>query len=229
MEEIRRYHNEEKRRLIESVAREGDSVLDVGCGYGGDLQKWRHAGVNLSMCEPDSEALQEAKNRAKKMKIRVNFYHGDIESCPHRRYDIICYNFSLHYVFQTRELFTKTMKEIKSRMKPGGKLIGIIPDSEKIIFRTPLNDSDGNFFKLRSTSYGDFGEKLYVHLVDTPYYADGPKPEPLAHRDVLVTHLENNGFSMEYWEGLQGYPISKLYSKFIFVYKNDSSHHVTYH
>ena len=226
MEEIRRLHNEEKRKLITSVAREGDSVLDVGCGFGGDLQKWRHARVNLSMCEPDTEALEEAKNRAKNLKIRVNFYHGDISACPQRKYDIICYNFSLHYIFQTRELFMKTLHEIRKRLKPGGKLMGIIPDSEQIIFRTPLNDSDGNFFKLHGTSNGDFGEKLYVHLVNTPYYADGPRSEPLAHRDLLVTHLENMGFSMEHWKGLSGNPISRLYSKFIFVYKNDSSYSV---
>jgi SAM-dependent methyltransferase len=229
MEEIRRYHNEEKRSLIERMARNGDSVLDVGCGFGGDLQKWSHARVNLSMCEPDAEALKEAKNRAKKLKIRVNFYHGDIQSCPHRKYDIICYNFSLHYIFQTRELFTKTLHEIRKRLKPGGILMGIIPDSQQIIFRTPLNDSAGNFFKLRSTSDGGFGEKLYVHLVDTPYYADGPKPEPLAHRDLLVTHLENMGFSMELWEHLGGNPISQLYSKFMFVYKNDSCVRVADH
>jgi|TARA_R110000803_G_scaffold47415_1_gene98900 SAM-dependent methyltransferase len=230
MEEIRRLHNDEKRNLIASIAREGDSVLDVGCGFGGDLQKWRHARVNLSMCEPDAEALEEAKNRAKNLKIRVNFYHGDIFACPHRKYDIICYNFSLHYIFQTREIFTNTLHEIRKRLKPGGKLIGIIPDSEQIIFRTPLNDTTtGNFFKLSGTSNGDFGEKLYVHLVDTPYYADGPRPEPLAHRDLLVTHLENMGFSMEHWEGLSGNPISRLYSKFIFVYKNDSSDRVSHH
>lgn len=229
MEEVRRHHNEEKRALIERVAREGDSVLDVGCGFGGDLQKWRHARVNLSMCEPDATALEEAKNRAKNLKIRVNFYHGDIFACPNRKYDIICYNFSLHYIFQTRELFTKTLHEIRKRLKPGGVLMGIIPDSQQIIFRTPLNDADGNFFKMRGTSDGDFGEKLYVHLVDTPYYADGPRPEPLAHRDLLVTHLENMGFSMEHWEGLEGHPISRLYSKFIFVYsRNDSGGRVTH-
>ena len=53
MEEIRKYHNESKRLLIQSATREGDSILDVGCGFGGDLQKWRHAGANISMCEPN--------------------------------------------------------------------------------------------------------------------------------------------------------------------------------
>jgi SAM-dependent methyltransferase len=227
MEEIRRYHNEEKRRLIERVARPGHSVLDVGCGFGGDLQKWRHAKVNLSMCEPDPAALQEAKNRAKTLKCRVNFYEGDITACPNRRYDIVCYNFSLHYVFQTKELFLQTMRELKKRLKPGGVFMGIVPDGMQMIFKTPLVDDAGNFFKMRDTSDGGFGEKLYVHLVDTPYYADGPRPEPLAHKDLLVTHLENCGFSLECWESLKGNPISQLYSKFIFTYRNDSVDRVT--
>jgi SAM-dependent methyltransferase len=168
------------------------------------------------------KALQEAKNRAKGLKCRVNFYHGDITACPNRKYDIVCYNFSLHYVFQSKDLFHQTMREIKKRMKPGGVFMGIVPDAMQIIFKTPLVDDAGNFFKMRDTSNGNFGEKLYVHLVDTPYYNDGPRPEPLAHKDLLVTHLENNGFSLECWESLQGNPISELYSKFIFVYRNDS-------
>ena len=39
MEEIRRNHNDAKRELIHHVTREGDQILDVGCGFGGDLQK----------------------------------------------------------------------------------------------------------------------------------------------------------------------------------------------
>jgi len=153
----------------------------------------------------------------------VNFYHGDIHTCPHRKYDIVCYNFSLHYIFQTRELFTSTLHEIKKRMKPGGIFMGIIPDSERIIFKTPYLDEQGNFFKMKGTSSGNFGEKLFVHLIDTPYYADGPKSEPIAHKDLLVTHMENTGFSLVSWEGLKGNAISELYSKFIFVYKNDTA------
>lgn len=218
MDEIRRNHNDAKRKLIQFVTSEGSHILDVGCGFGGDLQKWRSCNAQINMCDPEPASLEEAKNRAKNMKMHVNFYLGDIFNCPKRQFDIVCYNFSLHYIFKTKDLFFRSIREIKNRMKRGGKLIGIIPDSEKIIFKTPFKDEMGNFFKLEKTPGGNFGENLSVCLVDTPYYATGSKTEPLAYKDLLVTHLEDIGFKLELWEGLQGNPISELYSKFIFVY-----------
>jgi SAM-dependent methyltransferase len=218
MEEIRKNHNEAKRGLIQSVAHEGQHILDVGCGFGGDLQKWHRCGVNINMCDPEPTALVEAKSRAKNMHMRVNFYEGDIHDCPNRKFDIVCFNFSLHYIFASKTLFTSSIREIRKRVKPGGLLMGIIPDSEKIIFKTPYLDETGNFFKLKDHGNGGFGEKLFVHLTDTPYYADGPKSEPVAYKDLLVTHLEDLGFQLQLWEGLRGNPISELYSKFIFVY-----------
>jgi 2-polyprenyl-3-methyl-5-hydroxy-6-metoxy-1,4-benzoquinol methylase len=80
MEEIRKNHNNAKRDLIQSVTRDGDQILDVGCGFGGDLQKWHKCGANMSMCDPEPEALVEAKSRAKNMHMRVNFYEGMISS-----------------------------------------------------------------------------------------------------------------------------------------------------
>jgi SAM-dependent methyltransferase len=219
MEEIRRAHNTYKRDLIQSVTREGDQILDVGCGCGGDLQKWRHAGANISMCDPSEQSLEEAKSRARNLKMRVNFYHGDIFACPNRKYDIICFNFSLHYIFASEKLFKDSIREIRNRMKPGGKLIGIIPDSESILYNTPIQDDLGNFFKLKTHGNGGFGEKLFVELVDTPYYADGPKSEPVAYKDMLIHTLENSGFKMNTWEALTGSHISRLYSKFIFTYR----------
>jgi ubiquinone/menaquinone biosynthesis C-methylase UbiE len=219
MEDIRKHHNEQKRDLIRAISREGDAVLDVGCGFGGDIGKWKHAKVNVSMCEPCEEALEEAKTRAKFYKMRINFYHGDITSVPNRKYDTICYNFSLHYIFATEDLFMTTTKEIAKRVKPGGKLVGIIPDSNQVIFKTPLNHETGSFFVMKGTSHGQFGEKLFVHLVDTPYYQDGAKSEPIAHKDLLVTRLEKLGFRLKTWEPLRGNSISELYSKFIFTYK----------
>ena len=219
MEEIRKAHNTFKKELIQLVTREGDLILDVGCGCGGDLQKWRHAGANINMCDPDETSLQEARTRAKNLKIRVNFYHGDIFNCLNRKFDLICFNFSLHYIFEFEKKFFESIREIKKRMKPGGKLFGIIPDSEKIIMKTPLQDDLGNFFKLKEHGNGGFGEKLFVNLVDTPYYSDGPKSEPVAYKDHLIMGLESCGFTLTLWENLSGSNISELYSKFIFTYR----------
>src|SRR5210317_1967443 len=224
MEKIRKNHNDAKRALIQAVVREGQSVLDVGAGFGGDLQKWRAVGAYVSMCDPSPEALEEARSRARNLKIRVNgFYVGDIRACPNRRWDAVCYNFSLHYIFASRELFHATLREIKRRVQHGGHLFGIIPDSESILNRVPLKDESGNFFITKQHGNGGFGEKLWVHLVDTPFYADGPRPEPICYKDVLVTELEKIGFTLLLWEPLRGH-ISELYSKFIFVYKK--KHHV---
>jgi len=44
-----------------------------GAGFGGDLQKWRDQGAHINMCDPDHSALEEAKKRARNMKINVNF------------------------------------------------------------------------------------------------------------------------------------------------------------
>ena len=219
MEEIRKNHNDTKRALIQAVAKQGQNILDVGCGFGGDLQKWHKCGVNINMCDPEPSAITEARIRAKNMHLRVNFYEGDIHNCPNRKFDVICFNFSLHYIFASKELFFSSIREIKKRMKPSGYLMGIIPDSEKITFKTPFKDDMGNFFVTKDNGNGGFGEKLFVNLVDTPYYADGPKSEPIAYKDLLVTHLEELGFSLQLWEGLSGNPISGMYSKFIFVYK----------
>jgi hypothetical protein len=41
-------------------------------------------------------------------------------------------------------------------------LIGIIPDSEQIIFNTPYLDEAGTFFKMKDHGNGGFGEKLFV-------------------------------------------------------------------
>jgi len=219
MEELRKRHNQFKRELIESVTSPGAHVLDVGAGRGGDLQKWRArdpGGIN--MCEPDAAALEEARRRAKNLKMRVNFYHGDVCAAPKRPFDVICYNFSIHYIFETRELFETSIKAIRARAKKGTILCGIVPDSHRITMRAPVQDELGNFFVMKRPGDGDFGEHVFVNIADGPYYQDGCKKEPIAHKDRLVTALESNGFALQTWVPLHGSAVSELYSKFIFVY-----------
>jgi len=220
METIRKYHNSVKRELILRSVQPGNRVLDVGCGFGGDLGKWEQAGITqIDACDPSEDALVEATSRAPTFKkLRAKFFHGDIFSCPKQQYDIICYNFSLHYIFRDRDLFFSSLRAIRDRLKPGGRLIGCIPDSESILMSTPFRDNLGNnIIRSDSTGYGNFGEKVFVFLADTPFYRDGPKPEPIAYKDLLITCLSDLGIQKVLWKPLESYEISKLYSTFIFV------------
>jgi len=171
--EIRKHHNNIKRDLILRVVPAGASVLDVGCGNGGDLQKWHAAKVkNLVMCDPGS--LEEVKSRHKNLKLpmKVQFIDGDIRRCPMQQFDIVAYNFSLHFIFETRALFETSVKEIRSRLRVGGRLIGVIPDSEHIIMDTPFEDPV-SAMDIQAPVQGGFGEHLLVYLAKTPYFKDG--------------------------------------------------------
>ena len=222
MESVRKFHNFSKKTLIQNCARKGQYVLDVGCGFGGDLKKWNDCGVFLDACDPLEESLVEARSRAKTLGIEhARFFHGDILACPDRVYDVICYNFSLHYIFQSRDLFFKSIRAIRERLRRGCLLIGYIPDSESILMSTPFRDDLGNVIvRSNVTGYGAFGEKIFVNLAETPFYKDGPRPEPIAYKDLLITHLEELGIQLKVWEPLIGeHAISSLYSRFIFVCK----------
>jgi SAM-dependent methyltransferase len=234
MEEVRKLHNLAKRSLIQQTTKPGFRVLDVGCGFGGDLQKWSHAGegnIKIDMCDPNKEAIQEAKKRAKGLNMEnVRFYEGDISVCPRFKYDIICFNFSMQYIFKSHHLFMQTINHIRTRIKKGGKLIGSIPDSEKILMLQDggFDDTLGNYMRrnTRQTGYGNFGEEIHMYLTDTPYYKGGKSiPEPIAYKDLLITYLEEIDIVLDVWKTLidddqENCPeLSKLYSQFIFVSK----------
>jgi hypothetical protein len=83
---------------------------------------------------------------------------------------------------------------------------------------TPFTDEFKNFMKRGDTTgYGNFGEKLFVMLVDTPFYNGEPRSEPIAYRDLLITELLDNGLELEEWSPLSGTHLSTMYSQFIFV------------
>jgi len=220
MENYRKIHNNVKRTLIQSTVTPGMRVLDVGCGFGGDLQKWSSVNAVVTMCDPIPASVDEARRRARTMGMSsINILHGDILRCPDEMYDAICYNFSLHYIFESRDTFMKSLEAIKNRLTIGGALFGCIPDSEKILLRAPFRDSMGNTFTLdKRTGWGNFGERIWVKLSNTPFYKNGARPEPLAYKDMLVTHLDDMGIELREWEPFDSpFDLSGFYSTFKFV------------
>lgn len=217
MEQIRKWHNNIKRELIQGCVRAGDHVLDVGCGCGGDIHKWKQLAVHVDMCDPDESSVQEAMRRRGGWEC-CTIFHGDILSCPPKKYNVVCYNFSIQYIFSTRSTFEKSIKAITERIAPNGLLIGCVPNSDMILMNPSFRDDLGNFMVRRDdTGNGTWGEKLYVNLTDTPFYKNGPRTEPIAYKDMLVCELKKYNIELVSWTPFYPFcPLSMMYTCFIF-------------
>lgn len=224
MEKLRKLHNKAKFDLImwATDQRLNQVVLDVGCGRGGDMHKWHAKHVTVHGIDPDLEAINEANARLNESGYtQIGYWKADI--CTWNTpllYDIICYNFSIQYIFNTQELFQKTIDAIELNIRPGGLLIGIVPDGDKILhLPEKWSDSLGNTIERGPGRKEGYGQMILVKLTDGPYYAQGAVPEPMCFKNLLVEGLEKNGFELVAWADMIGYKtgfISDIYSRFIF-------------
>lgn len=215
--DLRKLHNMAKRDFINSVTRDGYLILDAGCGCGGDMVKWGQHNVVVYACDPDTASIHEARRRAKNKSW--HFFNGDISKTPVQPYDIICYNFSLQYIFESEATFTRTIKDIVKRSKVGTMLMGVVPDSDDMLTHDSFTDHLGNVFD-KGELTGEFGDTVKFFVKGAPYYSKGPRPEPVCYKDILSTMLLRAGFERTSWEPLLPWPtgtISDMYARFIFT------------
>lgn len=214
-------HNDAKRCFIDNVVPKGSIVLDMGCGRGGDLHKWKNCTVYG--VDPDAESIKEAKKRSSECGYDswAKFSVGDIHNAPSMSFDIVCYNFSFQYLFKSMAFLRSSLQQIANRLRIGGKLIGIVPDASYIT-RLPniWSDSMGN--KIERGPHSDncqqVGNMILVQVVDGPYYAGGAIPEPLCYKEILFQEIDGM-FELESWTKMVSVCtglITDIYSKFIF-------------
>lgn len=209
MDALRRLHNQKKRELIVRTVKRGACVLDCGCGRGGDLQKWNITGARVVGVDPEEDAIVEARERCKNLGMKTTFHVGDIfKGETYGPFDVVCYNFSIHYIVETMR---DSVKAIARAVKPGGLLIGITPDNDRVaVFQSP--DSLGNTVVPIDSTH------ISVRLIDGPFYAQGARTEPVVDRHMLESAL-SPWFDMVEWTPMLDQPtalISDIYSTFIF-------------
>jgi hypothetical protein len=174
----------------------------------------------LFAIDPDVESLNEAEKRADEIRFNVWFLGNGtvIQAAFAGPFDVICYNFSLHYIFEDRETYDVSIRAISCSLNPGGLLIGIVPEKARA---EALVDKFGHFMDELGNEFAllNGGRRLSVRLVDGPFYAEGGREEPVLDASVLIQDLKEAGLELVTWEPMIPEPnglISDLYSKFVF-------------
>jgi SAM-dependent methyltransferase len=216
--DLRKLHNEAKRQLIVDWVKPNSYVLDCGCGRGGDWWKWKAVKARVAAIDPDEESLKEAESRAIENQIGVWFLGvGDIrDAVSSGPYDVVCYNFSIHYIFESKLLFDQSIKAIVQALKPGGILIGITPTKSRA---EAIVNSESKFIDDLGNEIHIKGDRLMVKLSDGPFYANAFKEEPLLDESIFIQKLEEAGMEPIAFGPMLSKPsgrISDLYSKFVF-------------
>lgn len=165
-------------KLRQQVGRRAPiSVLDLACGKGGDMLKWKKGEISHLVCADIAAlSLQQCESRFKEMIERTKqerhsnelftaeFITADctkqslkeLYKDPNTKFDIVSCQFAFHYCFESLAQAEVMLKNACECLKPGGYFIGTTPDSYELVKR------------LRSAEDMSFGNEVYRITFETP-------------------------------------------------------------
>ncbi|ORY23439.1 mRNA capping enzyme-domain-containing protein [Naematelia encephala] len=186
----------------------GAKVLDIGCGKGGDLNKWRQARISLYVgMDIAATSVEQARGRFETMNrpgFDAYFFAHDCYSLPisdilpdqlkvRDLYDNVTMQFCMHYAFESPSKARMMIENVSRYLSTGGKFIGTIPDGEILLSRLNALPEDDTELKFGNSCYfiqfeerihkGIYGHKYRFYLED----AVDDVPEYVVNWDNFVS------------------------------------------
>ncbi|KAL0961683.1 hypothetical protein UPYG_G00330380 [Umbra pygmaea] len=151
-------------------------VLDLGCGKGGDLLKWRKGSISQLVCaDIAAVSVEQCQSRYDDMKKRG--HHNDrifsaefiTADCtkelltdklkdPEMLFDVTSCQFVYHYSFETQQQADLMLRNACERLRPGGYFIGTTPDAYELVKRLEASDSSSFGNEVFSVTFHQKGE-----------------------------------------------------------------------
>lgn len=136
---MRALHNKIKEGLLEKYVNalkkenKETSLLDIGSGRGGDLQKWKDLGLKVYAVEPNRDNYEELLKRNKKTNVPLQLIKNNIEDLNRNiNVNLIASFFSATFLQKVDTVFEKFVKVVDNCLNTGGYFIGTVMDSERV-------------------------------------------------------------------------------------------------
>ncbi|XP_008555901.1 mRNA cap guanine-N7 methyltransferase [Microplitis demolitor] len=140
-------------------------VLDMCCGKGGDLYKWKQGVISHLICTDIADmSVQQCESRYKDVANQANNNRGYAKifsaefiaaDCTKVRLrekykdasiqlDLVSCQFALHYSFESLPQAECMIRNASESLKPGGYFIATIPNANDLVYQ--WRQADGNKF-----------------------------------------------------------------------------------
>ncbi|KIJ32457.1 hypothetical protein M422DRAFT_213808, partial [Sphaerobolus stellatus SS14] len=141
-------------------------VLDMGCGKGGDLQKWQKALVKEYVgLDIADVSVQQARGRWSTLKgnrflaffAALDCYTEHIEraitpAMLTTPFDVVSMQFCMHYAFDTLAKVRMMFENVTKFLRPGGIFLGTVPNAEYLM---------GRMSEIPPSAPPEFGNSVY--------------------------------------------------------------------
>ena len=207
MDEMRKFHNDKKRVLIELYT-PGRKILDLGFGRGGDIHKYQKSNTQFIWgVEPNKDNYEEAKKRIETVKIetvkilplRAESTDDILKSMGNEKADVVCSFFSLTFFFENKTIFENFLDTVDKTLSEDGLFIGTTMDGEStynLLKGKKKIESKGCYeiekFYEDDESIG-MGKKIKINLNDTIV---SEQYEYLVIFNILEEELKKRGFEL---------------------------------
>lgn len=195
------------------------TVLDLCSGKGGDLLKWKKAGIHHLVCADIAEtSVEQSESRYRDMVDRERnrnnvftseFYTADCSKQPLTKlyknpdiqFDVCSCQFSFHYCFESLPQVEVMLENAVGNLSLGGYFIGTTPNSQEIVRR--LRDSKDQSFGndvYRVTFDNENKDDLPLFGAQYNFHLEGVVdcPEFLVFFPVLQKMAEKHGMKLVY-------------------------------
>lgn len=204
-------------------------ILDMCCGKGGDLLKWKKGEINHLICTDIAElSIEQCKNRYNEILNRSSNVRGFapiftaefiVADCTKVRlrekykdvtiqFDLVSCQFAFHYSFESLGQAECMLRNASECLRPGGYFIGTIPDAYDLVSR--WQKCEGNKFGNDIYSIEFLcKDKTKPPLFGAKYnfYLDGVVncPEFLVHMPTFCKLASKFGFELVTFERFDNY------------------------